>query len=360
MAQAREDAGVPQGRLAELIGIDRTALSRAEKGERKLAVTEMVAIAEALGRPLAFFVNDPLPAVISRRSDPQLPHDTTRALDDEIDMFANDAKTLLDMGLLHVVKRERDDHTPRTPQDAELLARTVREDLIIGDEPLLNLSHVCEQLGLYTYAAPLGMNGPDGGCVEIAEGNEGIAVAVVNGHAPAGRRRMTLAHELGHWLYGDAYDHATGDGGEKMINSFAIHFLAPRGGVTRIWTAHRKWSTRDRALAVGSAFRLSWTATIGQLKSLELISNDEFEKLRESEPRHGDYVRLELPWDDAPRTPFLSPAFAAACVRGYTSGQLTAARTIELLRSTMARDELPEREPEPIEDIRKLFVLTSD
>jgi transcriptional regulator with XRE-family HTH domain len=360
VSQAREDAGIPQGKLAELVGIDRTALSRAEKGERKLAMTEMVAIAEALGRPLGFFVNEPVAAVVSRRSDLALPHETTRALDDEIELLANDAQTLLDMDLIKPVKRGQGTRTPQTHQDAEQLAKRVREDLGSGDEPILKLAHVCEQLGLYTYAAPLGENGPDGGCVEVSGNTESIGVAVVNGDARSGRRRMTLAHELGHWLCGDAYDCAVGEDHEKMISSFAIHFLAPRTGVVNVWNDRGRWSARDRALAVGSTFRLSWSAAISQLRNLNLIEYEEFRILRDRDPRSGDYVRLELFWDDEPKSPYLSPGFAAACVEGYTSGRLTAARTIELLRGTMTRDDLPEREMESLNDVRKLFALSSD
>lgn len=52
VAQARSEADVSHGKLVELVGLDRTAIARAEKGERKLTMAEMVAIAEALGRPL--------------------------------------------------------------------------------------------------------------------------------------------------------------------------------------------------------------------------------------------------------------------------------------------------------------------
>ena len=112
---------------------------------------------------------------------------------------------------------------------------------------------------------------------------------------------------------------------------------------------------RDRALAVGSTFRLSWSAAVGQLRNLDLVSHAVFEQLSEHEPTRGDYVRLELTWDDEPRAPYLSPAFAAACVQGYTSRRLTSARTIELLRSTMTRDDLPEQESESLDDVRKLL-----
>ncbi|MCL2668386.1 MAG: helix-turn-helix domain-containing protein, partial [Micrococcales bacterium] len=60
LAQAREDAGVTQEALARAVGLDRTAVVRLEKGERRLSVPELVAVAEVLRRPLAFFVAEPL------------------------------------------------------------------------------------------------------------------------------------------------------------------------------------------------------------------------------------------------------------------------------------------------------------
>lgn len=49
IAELRADRGVSQRRLAEAIGIDQSALSRIESGERGLAVEELVAIASFLG-----------------------------------------------------------------------------------------------------------------------------------------------------------------------------------------------------------------------------------------------------------------------------------------------------------------------
>ncbi|MGD9620650.1 MAG: helix-turn-helix domain-containing protein [Mycolicibacterium sp.] len=360
VAQARSAADVSQGKLGELVGLDRTAISRAEKGERKLTMTEMVAIAEALGRPLGFFVNDPLPAVVNRRTDlasapDDARHDTTQALDTEIELFASDALMLLEMGLVAPVKRAQDARTPQDHPEAEHLAAVIRERLGMSDEPILNLGEVCERLGLYTYAAPLGVHGPDGGCVEVTAEVESIAVAVINGDLDSGRRRMTLAHELGHWLCGDAYDAVAGTDSEKMIFSFAIHFLAPRPGVVHAWNNNRDWSNRDRALDVAATYHLSWSAAVGQLRNLGLIARTEYDSLLHHEPRKGDYAHLKLTWEKEPKSPYLSPSFAAACIEGYTTGRLTAARTVEVLRGTMTRDDLPERPPQTLSDLRRAF-----
>ena len=144
VARARTEADVSQGKLGEMVGLDRSAISRAEKGERKLTMAEMVAIAEALGRPLGFFVNDPVPAVVNRRTDlasapDDARHDTTQALDTEIELFASDALMLVEMGLIAPVIREQDGRTPKGHDEAERLAATVRERLGMTDEPILDL-----------------------------------------------------------------------------------------------------------------------------------------------------------------------------------------------------------------------------
>lgn len=356
LSEAREDAGMTQESLGRAVGLDRTAISRLEKGERKLNVTELVKIASILGRPLAYFVSDPLPAVVSRRQDGAVAHPTTRALDTELDQFSRDVQTLLDMGLLEAPERPYPRRTPRNHEEAEAMAAASRGIVGIGDQPVTELGWVCEKLGLYVFSAPLGDGGPDGGCVEVdGTSSPSVGAAVVNGDAPLGRRRMTLAHELGHWLSGDAYDVEASIDNERMINSFAIHFLAPRSGVVAAWNRYQNWTLRDRSIAVGASFQLSWSATLGQLRNLSLIGQSDFQYLTKEEPRGGDFVRLGFRISDEMGSPYLSPDFSSAAVNGFASGRITAARAIELLRGTLEASELPIRPPSSMEDLRRSF-----
>lgn len=360
ITQAREDVGKTQEEVALALGMDRSAVSRLEKGERKLSVPELVAVANELGRPLAYFVADPVPAAVSRRSDTVRAHGTSRSLDMEIEHFSADVRLLLEMELLSPVERSVHVCTPQDHEAAEQMAKNIRRRLDLRDDPVWDLGAVCDRLGLHTFSAALGENGPDGGCVEVDTKERTLGAAVINGDAPAGRRRMTLAHELGHWLCGDAYDSKASLSSEKMINSFAIHFLAPRSGVCDAWNRHTKWGARERALTVGALFRLSWSAVLGQLRNLGLIGHDEFGALNQEEPRAGDYLRLGLSWDNELSAPYVSPGFAAACVNGYTTGRLTADRTVELLRGTLAPTELPRRQAPTLDDLRDSFTGHDD
>ncbi len=357
LARAREDIGMTQESLGRVVGLDRTAITRLEKGERRLSVPELVSIAARLGRPLSYFVDDPVPAVVSRRTDSAHAHQTTRALDVELEAFAGDVRILLDMNVLIGIERRADAHVPRNHIAAERAATNVREQVGLGSGPLDDLGGVCERLGLLTFSASLGADGPDGGCVEVTSAGSSLGAAVVNGDKAAGRRRMTLGHELGHWLFGDAYDREASGDNEKMINAFAIHFLAPRGGVRAEWDRRGQWSVRDRALAVSASFRLSWSAAVSQLRNVNLLSADQHAALTSQEPSRGDYIRLGLSWQDELVAPYVSPGFASSCVRSYAARRLTAARTVELLRGTLARDDLPDQD---IADLRKHFDAHGD
>lgn len=355
LAEARDLAGMTQQSVAEAVGLERTAIVLLEKGERNLKVPELVELALVLRRPLSYFVETPVPAAVSRRTAPHTAHDSTRALDVEIDQFATDVRGLLELGLIAPAKRDESIRVPRTHDEAEATAAAIRTRAGLDFGPVEDLGRTSEHFGLYTFAAHFGDSGPDGACIEV-ESTKGMAgVAVVNGDAASGRRRMTLAHELGHWLFGDAYDAEASTDSEQMINSFAIHFLAPRAGVTKVWSEHQDWTLRDRALAVGVTYRLSWSASISQLTNLNLISHEDHDRLSTNAPRSGDYLRLGLSWEDELEAPYLSPGFIAACLEGYASSRLTESRVLELLRGLLNSDDLPTKDTTSLGALRRSF-----
>ncbi len=353
MATARKDQGLTQQQLGERLGLDPSAVSRLEKGERKLSVPELVGIAEALGRPLTLFVSDAAPAIVSRRSNPNASHGSTDQLDRELQMFESDVRTLLSLRLLRGPGRDVTARTPKNHRAAENMAWAMRQRLGLGAAPIDDLGSATASLGLYSYVAELGADGPDGGCVAVEEdGTPGAGVAVINGDLPSGRRRMTLAHELGHWLSGDAFDAAATDA-ERMISSFAIHFLMPRAGVASAWQSAAP--LRERCLRLAAEFQVSWSAALGQLSNLNLISRPEFRSLSAQEPRRGEFVQLGVGWTEDMRSPYIAPLVAQAAVDGYVSGKLTMDRVVGILRGTLGPGDLPEVSPLTLDDLRPAF-----
>ena len=69
IAELRAQRGVSQRRLADALGLDPSALSRIESGERGLAVGELVAAAEFLGVETDVLLRDELEATPLFRND---------------------------------------------------------------------------------------------------------------------------------------------------------------------------------------------------------------------------------------------------------------------------------------------------
>ena len=78
VAQAREDAGMTQEDLGRAVNLDRSAISRLEKGDRKLNVPELVEIAAVVGRPARLLRLRPGPRGCQppQRHDTRTRHDT--------------------------------------------------------------------------------------------------------------------------------------------------------------------------------------------------------------------------------------------------------------------------------------------
>lgn len=348
---AREDLDFSQDHLAKRAGIDRTALIRIEKGDRKVSAVELVRLADILATPLAWFVRDPLPMVVSRRSDAGPAHKVTAVMDRQLELFAGDVASLLDSGVVAGAAERSTWRTPQSHQEAETTAGQVRTHLGVGTDPMLGLPAFAERLGLLSCSLKLGELGTDGAMVAVSDR---IAVAVIDGDTRIGRRRMSLAHELGHWLFGDSFDSGVTDA-ERMINSFAAHLLAPRAGINQTWNEHPSETVRDKAIRVASMFGMSWSAVISHLRNLNFIDQDDYRALEGRNPKTGEFAKLGLTLStDELRPPSLSPGLTAAIVAAYIDRRITGPRAVELLRDGLTEEDLPERREETADDFASL------
>src|SRR5262249_1502911 len=260
-----------------------------EAGVRKVSATELVTMADALGRPVDWFFVESPPAVVSRRRDPAV-GGFSRRLDLALELAARDVAFLADRHILAHARRVVR-NVPQSFEDAEGLARSVRAEVGQPDGPLLDLQAVSEGLSLLGFSFELGPDAGDAAYVEVGD----LGVAVVNGTTDPGRRRFSLAHELGHHLVGDAYEPTPRIGAadtERMFNAFAAYFLMPRAAVQNIWNEFSSQSTRLAAIAVAVRFSVSWTAACNQLRNIDLIDSRERERLIENDLRRGELLEF--------------------------------------------------------------------
>lgn len=350
IADARTEAGLTQADLAARVGLERTALVRIESGDRKVSATELVVIAGALDRPVDWFFAEPPAAVVSRRRDPAV-GGFSRALDRALENAARDVAFLEDRRLLLSAERSVR-NAPASFEDAENLARSVRAEAGQPDGPLLDLQSVAESLGLLGFSIALGPDAGDAAYVEV--GNFGVAV--INGTTDPGRRRFSLAHELGHHLTGDAYEPSPRLGAsdtERMFNAFAAHLLMPRSSVLSIWDEFSARSPRLAAIAVAVRFSVSWTAACNQLKNLGLIDSREQERLLGDDLRRGELFEFGERFAVELEPPSVPAAYAQAVVSAYRKRQLTAAKTVELLHRSVGEADLPEPDAMSLDELRR-------
>jgi len=356
LAEARKAARLSQAELAAAVGLDRTAVTKVEAGERKLDSLELARVARVLKRPIDWFVSPPLPAVVSRRR-------SRGAIDESqadvlLESLARDVRLVVELKLLQPLQVSR----PRALEDvssAEGAARDLRASLQVPPGPVWDLLGLAEQAGLHAFSIDLRDESLDGSYVRF----ENVGVALVNGGRQAGRRRFTLVHELGHHLFADDYSPewivgADGDDRERLINAFVIHFLMPREAVLARWQDRDgRRDPRLAAIALGAEFGVSWTAVLGHLCNLELMDARTRERLERERPTKADYLEGGVSLREELMPPAIGPRFAQAVVRGYKRHRLSSRRALELLQDTVTTADLPLEDKVPRESMRAQFDL---
>lgn len=344
--EARERAGRSQGDLARDVGLDRTAINKIEAGHRKVTAIELSDIAQALQVRMSSFFEAPLPALVSHRS-------STGAdvVDSQIDQLLADLATDVEFvqslapETLNAYQAPEPPYPPpTTPGQADQMARAARRLLELDDrEPVPDLIERVARVGLYAFSIDLGGDTADAGTILLRKG----AAALVNSHSRVGRRRLALAHELGHYLIADDYtidwriDSEQGQL-ETHLDRFARAVLLPENGAQAAWRRRREsHGLREAAVLVASEFRVDMATLARRLTDLGLVDADTGEAIRRSRTTRADIVDfgLQIPHDlEAASVP---RPYAQAVLRAYRDERLSRERALDLLRGTFDEDDLP-------------------
>ncbi len=282
IARARESAGLSQSELARRIGLSQSAISRIESGSRGVDSIELAGIARALDVPvLDLLESRPLAQELRVAARARGVADSAaleRAIDRVVELVRLD-EVLNELGLQDGRATPAPIRPPRQGlaiEQGRKLAREVRADWDLGDDPLLDLFGLVEdRAGVGVLLEPL-EGGLDGLCARTGD----VALIVVDSSAYPGRQRFTAAHELCHLLLGegglvlvDERISAHGEPPEIRANAFASHFLIPEEGVRR-YLGQR---AVDEAVVVELQFTfgVSLEALLWHLLNLKLISEEE-------------------------------------------------------------------------------------
>lgn len=349
---ARERAGFSQSQLAERIGMSRPSLTRVEQGTRRIDVLELVRLARATGRSVQWFVSRAPLTFASHRVGPGAGHDVT-ALEDHLERTALDVELLADIGVL-ALPPACEPWGVTSLDEAEAGAVRARRAIGVPTGPLPDLQQAVQRLGLLAFSLDLGPDTIDGGYVRVGD----VGVALVNGATDPGRRRFTLAHELGHHLLADEYTVDVGIGAtreerEALINAFAIHLLLPRASVVSRWKelSADHAEVRTRLVALAAEYRVSWTAMVAHACTLGLVDRRTHEALRAGRPVAGDFVEVGATMVEELVPVSLPTDYGRAVVKGYRRGLLGAARAVELMHGTLTREGLPQPAETPLESL---------
>jgi Zn-dependent peptidase ImmA (M78 family)/DNA-binding XRE family transcriptional regulator len=354
VAEARRARDISQEQLAQVTGMERTAIAKIESGRRQVNSLELAGLGSALARPLSWFVSAPEAVVASRRAATAAQR-ADPGSDYALEDCLRDLRTLVDVQVIRP-RGPRQPVAPFSARDTEAVRKVALEAraLLEADSatPLLQLADTLERAGLYTWALPLGSQAVDGSYAALDD----LGVAVVNSSLDAGRRRSTLAHEFGHHLFGDAFSRDWGvDTGEheRAIDAFAATFLLPPGAQRRWGELRQQLDLRPSAITLAAEYRVSWSTALRQLRDYEALSEEEYRDLEQRSPTRADYMESAVRVVEELSDGHVATGIRAAAVRAYRTYKISATRALEIIRDTqLQKEDLGQPENLPLEALR--------
>ena len=323
------------------MGMDRSALAKIETGRRGISATELVRFADALRMRIEWFFEDAPQAVLSRRNaaEPGAPSPSVDRFTERIAREVEFLQRIDGIELAAIPAME----FPATPEQADRAAAEARRRLGYDpDQPATALDARAAEVGLLVFSWEFGRHGADGACVLLQQGG----VAVVNGSYQTGRRRLALAHELGHYLFGDEYStdwrvaETPATRREGRIDRFARSLLLPAPVLKYRWRGGD--DARVDAVRLASEYRVDMATLARRLDELEIASPQELALVRATRTRRSDIVELGLLVADELSPPLLPDAYVKAVLNLYRREEISAARSLGLLLDTWEVGDLPD------------------
>ena len=343
MAEARELVGVPVDVLADRSSVEAGLLEAIEKGRRYPTSSEVASVSGATGLPVGWFLEEPEQLVASRRT--ALDGGVSPDFDLALEALAFRIRKLRDQGIISV-HGGQSFAMPQSHDDTKKAAETARTTAGAGLEPIRDLTAFCEKFGLLAFSRNFVGSPFEGAVTEIQRnGERDFGVALVATRTDSMRPRFTLAHELGHWLFGITFADACGRSDvERFMNSFAAHLLMPEEYVHKVKAEYVGEPARLFVMAISARCGVSWTATLTHLLNLGTITQDEFVLEEKRRPTREDFqaAGFDIPLVDA--LSVVPPRFQEFILDAYQRRAVSKGLALEALFGAVSESELPPRD----------------
>ncbi len=162
----------------------------------------------------------------------------------------------------------------RHEDDGEILAQDLRRNWKLGTGPIPDMTSLLEDKRIRVFVIPLSDRVYGLTCLVCRPNQKAmVPVIVVNQRVTLERRRLTLAHELAHWLIDESspVDH------ERASNVFAGAFLVPRDHLERVIGSPRNALAYDELVQFKRMYRISAAALLVRLRQVGVIDGSTLE-----------------------------------------------------------------------------------
>ena len=196
LALAREAKGFTQKDLADQIGCRQSRLSKIESGEMMVNENDLSSFVRVLGQVRDFFFQPgtAMPATVSfYRKKQSLPLKMLRQCNAQMNVQRLQIEGQI--GQVRLGNRERPYLPPKKNGGAKAVAQKLRQEWGINRGPIQHLTKLVEETGcvIVDYSFPSAKL--DGLCIRS---EYKPPIIFLNKDLPKSRRRLSLAHELGH------------------------------------------------------------------------------------------------------------------------------------------------------------------
>lgn len=295
LAVARKARGLTQVDLGEAVGVSQVSINRYEAGEREPDDVIVAALADALGVTSTLLrhgsrYQGAIAVEAHMRRQKTTKASLWRRLEAQLNLTRVHASFLFEELSIHSEHRiPTFDPEFTSPDDA---ARMTRAQWRMPIGPVVNLTRWLESAGCLVFEDDFGTRRIDG----LSQWVGDHPVILLNRDAPTDRKRLTLAHELGHLALHSNEPH---EDAESQANLFAAEFLMPETAIRAqlrrvdlgtLIELKREWGVSMQAL-FERAYRLGLTSPSARTAFYRALNARGW---KTNEPG-GQYLPIEIP-----------------------------------------------------------------